>query len=80
MQEKLMDKLQQHVQQTTDLKAGIALILTGVSGSLAQAITEWANIFVAVGNSALVICGCFLMYFKIKDKLANRRNRRADDK
>lgn len=72
-----MDKIQQHAQAIPDLKAGVGLVLAGSGGSFAQAITEWSNLVVAVGNSFLVVGGLFLMYYKIK---AMRREKRQTEK
>ena len=68
--------IQEQAQQIPDLKAAAGLVAAGAGGSLAQALTEWANIFVACGNAILVLGGCYLMYNRIFDK---RRTRRASD-
>jgi ABC-type enterobactin transport system permease subunit len=72
-----LSKIQQHVQQVPDLKAGVALVGAGAGGSFAQAITEWANIFVTVGNVVLVIGGIYLFWCKIKDR--KRKDRSSED-
>jgi hypothetical protein len=69
-----MERIQQHVQQMPDVKAAVALVTTGAGGSFIQAITEWANVFVAIGNAALVAAGLYLMYHKIFNKRRNRRD------
>ena len=42
---------QNHAQDASDLKAGVALVATGAGGSFAQALTEWASIVVTCGNA-----------------------------
>lgn len=71
-----MEKIQQAAQQVPDIKAGVGLVSAGGIGSLAQAITEWANMFIAFGNAILVLGGVYLMYHKIFNK---RRDRQETD-
>lgn len=58
--------IQQQVSDIPDVKAAIGLVATGGGGSFIQALTEYANLFVAFGNGFLIICGAFLMYQKYK--------------
>ncbi len=74
--ESLAMNLSEHVQEIPSVKAAVAMVTTGAGGSLAQALTEWANIIVALGNATLVLGGLYLMYHKLFDK---RRNRRKKD-
>jgi hypothetical protein len=60
--------LHQSIQSLTDIKAATVLVTAGATGSFAQAVTEWANIFVACGNAVLVLGGLYLMYCKIFKK------------
>ncbi len=76
----MKEQAQQIVQQTTDVKAGVVLVSTGFVGSFAQAITEWANHFVAAGNALLILGGLYLMYHKIKERhFRVRRDERKGD-
>ena len=54
-------------QQMSQGTAAKILIATGGGGSFIQAITEWSNVFVALGNAALVAAGLYLAYHKIKE-------------
>lgn len=60
-----MEKITEQIQHMGDLKAALALIGAGAGGSFAQAVTEWSNLFVTVGNAFLVLGGVYLMYHKI---------------
>jgi len=74
-----MDNLKQHAQQLHDLSdksLGKVVVAIGGGGSLVQSLTEWSNIFVALGNAALVAGGLYLMTRKIFNK---RRDRREED-
>ena len=67
----------EQIQKISDAKAGIALITTGASGSFIQAITEYANIFVTLGNAVIVLAGLFFVYQKFRWK--QEQKRRAED-
>lgn len=76
-----MENIHEKIQHMGDLKAAVTLVGTGASGSLVQALTEYANLFVAGGNGLLVVGGAYLMYRKIKkDKEADLGGRRTEDK
>ena len=76
-----MTNLSTHIQETAqsmpDVKAAFTLVATGGLGSFTQAITEWSNTFVALGNGFLVLGGLYLMYTKITE--SKRRDRRGTD-
>ncbi len=59
-----------HVSQETIGKAAVGV---GAGGSVIQAWTEYANLFVAVGNGALVLAGGYLMVLKIRQQKAEKR-------
>ena len=68
--------LNEQTQQLPAETVGKVLVAVGGGGSIAQYLTEWANVFVTWGNVALLAGGLYLMYHKVFDK---RRNRRTDD-
>ena len=72
-----MKGLEEAAQQIPDVKAAYTLVATGGFGSFMQAVTEWANLAVTVGNAFLVLGGCYLMYTKIRT--SKRRDRRKED-
>lgn len=69
--------IQEQAQALHQETVGKVSVAIGGSGSLAQAITEWGNMFIMFGNLFLVAGGLYLMYHKIFDR---RRNRRETDK
>lgn len=63
-----MEKIREQVQQAhqlSDQTLGKMAVAIGGGGSFLQSLTEWSNIFVAVGNALLVAGGLYLMSRKI---------------
>lgn len=67
----ILDAAQEISQETV----GAIAVGVGTSATLIQAITEWSNVIVSVGNAVLIIVG-LLAIVKSKSK---RRDRRGDD-
>ena len=73
-----MTPLQEQVQQLSQETAGKVVAGIGGAGTTVQIITEWANLFVAIGNGVLVAIGLYLVYHKLW-KRNKRRDRRSTD-
>ena len=67
----VLDKVQEVSQETV----GAIAVASGTSATLIQAITEWSNVFVSVGNAVLIVVGLIAV---VKSK-SKRRDRRGDD-
>ena len=67
----------EQIQQLSQETVGRVLVGIGGGGTVAQAITEWANIFVMWGNVTLIAGGLYLLVSKL---FAQWQNRRTGDK
>lgn len=70
--------MKEQIQNLTDIQTATALVATGAGGSFVQAITEWANIFVAVGNAGLVLGGLYLMYYNMYYKIFSKKHNQKE--
>lgn len=57
--------MRDYVHHISSEAGGKVLVATGGGGSLIQAYTDWANLFVAGGNALLIIAGLYMAYHKI---------------
>jgi fructose-specific phosphotransferase system IIC component len=61
------------IQKLPDIVVGAALTGGGTAGFTIQALVEWGNLFVTVGNIVLVFGGVYIMFVKVRSSRRMRK-------
>ncbi len=70
-----MNKAHEQIQQMSPELVGKISVGIGSTGTAAQILAEWTNIFILGGNAFLVAGGLYLMTTKLMDRNRKRKDR-----